>query len=64
MSILGVGNVSLSPTLSMSFVLLAPNLSNSPLSISKITKHLNCSITFNSTHCVSGQSHENDDWHW
>ena len=37
MSISRVGNVSLSPTLSMSSVLLAPSLSNSLLSISKIT---------------------------
>ena len=48
----GAKNVSLSPTLSMSFVLLAPSLSNSVLSISKITKHLSCFVTFHSTHCV------------
>ena len=52
MSISRVRNVSLSPTLSMSSVLLVPSLSNSLLSISKITKYLNCSVTFNSTHCV------------
>ena len=52
MPISGIKNVSLSPTLSMSSVLLAPSLSNSLLSISKITKHLNCSVTFYSTYCV------------
>ena len=52
MSILGVGNVSLSPRLLMSFVLLVPSLSNGLLSVSKITKHLNCFVTFNSTHHV------------
>ncbi|RVW74543.1 hypothetical protein CK203_053794 [Vitis vinifera] len=52
MLISGAKNVSLSPTLSMSFVLLAPSLSNSVLSISKITKHLSCFVTFHSTHCV------------
>ena len=52
MPISGIKNVSLSPTLSMSSILLAPSLSNSLLSISKITKHLNCSVTFYSTYCV------------
>ena len=52
MSISGVGNVSFSSTLPMSSVLLAPSLSNNLLSISKITKNLNFSITFHSTHCV------------
>ena len=64
MSILGSGHVSFSSTLPLSSVLLAPNLSNNLLSISKITKNLNCSITFHSTHCVSGQSYKDDDWHW
>ena len=50
--IIGAGNVSLSPKFSMSSVLLAPKLSNNLLSISKITKHLNCSVIFHSTHCV------------
>ena len=52
MPISGDRNVSLSITFSMSFVLLAPSLSNSIVSISKITKYLNCSVTFHSTHCV------------
>ena len=52
MSISRAGNVSLSLTLSMSFVLLVSSLSNSLFSISKITKHLSCFVTFHSTHCV------------
>ena len=52
MPISGARNVSFSPTLSMPSVLFAPSFSNSFLSISKITKNLNCSVTFNSTHCV------------
>ncbi|KAJ4706604.1 Retrovirus-related Pol polyprotein from transposon TNT 1-94 [Melia azedarach] len=52
MPISGAGNVSFSSTLPMSSVLLAPNLSNNLLSISKITKTLNCSVTFHSTYCV------------
>ena len=52
MPISGSRNVSFSSTLSLSFVLLAPNLSNNLLSISKITKNLNCSVTFHATHCV------------
>ena len=55
-------NDSFSSTLPLSSILLAPNLSNNLLSISKITKNLNCSVTFDSTLCVSGQSYENDDW--
>lgn len=51
MPIIGL-NVSLSPTFSMSFVLFAPKLSNNLLSISKITKNLNCYVTFYSIHCV------------
>ena len=57
-----VGNVLLSLTLSMFFVLFPPSLFNSPLSISKITKHLNCFVTFHSTIVVSGQSYKNDNW--
>ena len=36
----------------MSFVLLAPSLSNSLLSISQIIKHLKYFVTFHSTYCV------------
>ena len=52
MPISGFENVSFSSTLLLSSVLLAPNLSNNLLSISKITKNLNCYVTFHSTHCV------------
>ena len=52
MLISGARNVSLSPILSMSSVLLASNLFNSLLSIGKISKHLNYFVTFHSTHCV------------
>ena len=52
MPILGSINISFSSTLMLSFVLLAPNLSNNILSISKITIYLNCFVTFYSTHCV------------
>ena len=52
MPISGSGSVSISSTLSLAFALLAPNLSNNLLSISKITKNLNCFVTFHSTHCV------------
>jgi transposase InsO family protein len=52
MPISGYGNVSLSSSLPLSSVLHAPNLSNNLLSISKITKNLNCSVTFHSSHCV------------
>ena len=52
MPISGSRNVSFSSTLPLSSVLLTPNLSNDLLSISKITKNLNCSVTFHSTHCV------------
>ena len=52
MPISGSGNVSFSSTLLLFFVLLAPNLSNNLLSICKITKNLNCYVTFHSTHCV------------
>ena len=52
MPILRFINVSFSSTLSLSSILLAPNISNNLLSISKITKNLNCSVTFHSTHYV------------
>ena len=52
MPISGSENVSFSSTLSLSSVLLAPNLSNNLLSISKITKNLNYYVTFHSTHYV------------
>ena len=52
MPISGSRNVSFSSTLLLSSVLLAPNLSNNLLLVSKITKNMNCFVTFHSTHCV------------
>lgn len=52
MSIIGTRNVSLSPTLFLSSVLLAPTLSNNLFSISQIIKHQNYSVTFYPTYCV------------
>lgn len=51
MPMTGAGNVSLSPTFSISSVLLASKLSNNLLFISKI-KNLTCYVTFHSIHCV------------
>lgn len=51
MPMTGAGHVSLSPTFSISSVLLASKLSNNLLSISKI-KNLTCYVTFHSIHCV------------
>ena len=48
----GSENVSFSSTLPLSSVLLAPNLYNNILVISKITENLNCYVTFHSTQCV------------
>ena len=52
MPISGSRNVSFSSTNPLSSVLPAPNLSNNLLSISQITKNLNCSVTIHSSHCV------------
>ena len=48
----GSGNFSFSSTLLLFSVPLAPNLSNNLLSISKITKNMNCFVTFHSTHSM------------
>lgn len=52
MLIIEAGNASLSPTLSISFALLAPTLFNNLLYISYIAKHLNYFVIFYSTHYV------------
>lgn len=52
MPILGVGNVSLSLISFLSSILLAPIHKNNLISISQLTKNLDCFITFYSTHCV------------
>ena len=48
----GAGSVSLSSSLNLSSVLHVPTLSNNLLSISQITKSLNCIVTFWPSHCV------------
>ena len=50
--VLGVGSIPLSSFLSFSLVLHVPSLSNNLMSISEITKHLNCCAIFFSTHCL------------
>ena len=63
--VLGVGSIPLSSFLSFSLVLHVPSLSNNLMSISQITKHLNCCAIFFSTHCLfSGYSYEEADWSW
>ena len=52
MPVTGAGNVSLSSTFSMSSVLLAPTLSNNLISISKITRDLDCHVIFFTTYSV------------
>ena len=51
-SIAGKGTISASPNITLSSVLHAPKLSNNLLSVSNITKTLNCSVTFFPSHCV------------
>ena len=48
----GAGSLSLTPSLHLSSILHVPTLSNNLLSISQITKSLNCIVTFWPTHCV------------
>ena len=50
--VLGAGSIPLSSSLSLSSVLHVPSLSNNLMSISQITKHLNCCAIFFSTHCL------------
>ncbi|CAL2268192.1 unnamed protein product [Prunus armeniaca] len=50
--VVGKGSVFLSNSLSLSNVLHVPRLSNHLLSISQLTKSLNCFVTFYDTHCV------------
>ena len=52
MLISGAKTISLPLTLLMCSILFASSLSNSLLSISKIIKHLNCFVTFNSIYYV------------
>ncbi|KAL5804478.1 hypothetical protein ACOSQ3_031278 [Xanthoceras sorbifolium] len=50
--VLGAGSIPLTPSLNLSSVLHVPTLSNNLLSISQITKSLNCVVTFWPSHCV------------
>ena len=47
-----LGTVNLSPNLSLSSILYIPDFLFNLLSISKLTKHLNCAAIFLSTHCI------------
>ena len=47
-----LGTTHLSPDMSLSFVLFVPQFSFSLLFINKITRSLNCFVTFYSSHCV------------
>lgn len=59
----GKGSIQCPPTMSLSSILHMPNFSINLLSVSSITKALNCSETFFPTHCFfSGSGHEEDDW--
>ena len=51
-SIFGKGLVQVSPSLSLSSVLHVPSFPISLLSISRITRNQNCSVTFFPSHCV------------
>ena len=48
----GCGNIQLQSSLHLSNVLHVPKVSNNLLSIHKITKDLNCDVTFFHYHCV------------
>lgn len=54
-------SISITQTLSINFVLHIPKLLVILLSISQITKKLNCSVTFFSSHCVFGPSYSEGD---
>ena len=47
-----LGTANLNPNLSLSYVLYIPNFHFNLLSISKLTKLLNCAAIFLSTHCI------------
>ena len=51
-SVSGKGLVRVSPSLSLSSVLHVPSFSNNLLSISRITRDQNCSVTFFPSHCI------------
>ena len=47
----------------LTFVLYTPECSFNLISISKITRTLNCSITFSDICDLAGLEYEEDDWH-
>ena len=51
-TVFGLGTANLSPNLSLSSVLYIPDFPFNLLSISKLTKLLNCAAIFLSTHCI------------
>ncbi|KAJ7954112.1 Retrovirus-related Pol polyprotein from transposon TNT 1-94 [Quillaja saponaria] len=51
-SISGKGSICCTPSLTLSYVLHVPKLSMNLLSISTITKELNCTVLFDSSSCV------------
>ena len=48
----GLGTANLFSSLSLPYVYYVPKFSFNFLSVSKLTKSLNCSVTFFPTHCV------------
>nr|KYP73851.1 Retrovirus-related Pol polyprotein from transposon TNT 1-94 [Cajanus cajan] len=50
--ICGSGNIILESSIVLKDVLHVPQLANNLISVQKLTKDLNCSVTFFSTHCV------------
>lgn len=51
-SIFEKGSINVSPTMSLSSILHVPKFVTNLLSISRITRDLNCSVTFFPSHCV------------
>jgi len=50
--VVGLGTVSLRPSLSLSSVLYVPQLPSNLLSVNQLTKTLSCSVTFYPSYCV------------
>ena len=48
----GIGSSRVSPQLPLSSVLYVPSFLDNLLSVSQITKQLNCSVTFTPSHCI------------
>ena len=64
-SVSGKGLIHATPSLPLTSVLHVPRFSHTLLSLSRITRDLNCSVTFFSfSLCFSGSYHEEDDWQW